>query len=63
MLNIVPTDPGGSSVDLVHPLPDHSNQDDFLNEEEVFESILDGEQQNDAIISSQTLPVVQNNFR
>ena len=62
ILNIVPTDTVGSAVDHVHPLPDHSSQDDFLNEEEVFESILDGEQQNDAIISSQPLPAVQNNF-
>ena len=62
MLNIVPTadNPVGSSV---NPMEDHS---DFLNEEEVFEAILDGEQ-NEAAISPHTPAAaaadVQNQYR
>ena len=57
MLNIVPNNPVGSSV---NPMEDHS---DFLNEEEVFEAILDGEQ-NEAAISPHTPATdVQNQYR
>ena len=62
MLNIVPT-AGNPVRSSVNPMEDQSVHEDFLNEEEVFEAILDGEQ-NEAALSPHTPAAeVQNQYR
>jgi hypothetical protein len=62
MLNIVPTDNSGSTS--ANSLQDHSAGDDFLNEEDVFEAILDREQNNHVAITTlqQSPALLQNVF-
>ncbi len=62
MLNIVPT--ANSGATSINPIRDNSASDDFLNEEDVFEAILDGEQSNHVAIAPQQSPsMMQNTFR